>query len=149
MRADNGQETAAQREPQAEAPPAEAPRAAAPRAEVAVTLRTHHTETGVAVCTIVGDLDFDTLASVEEELTGLVEERTPPRPSALVVDLAQVGFCDSSGLNLLLRTRAAAVAAGMDLRLAAVAPAVRRVLELTGADTVFSLYDSVTDAIAA
>ncbi|MER7519266.1 STAS domain-containing protein [Streptomyces sp. NPDC126499] len=140
MRADNGQDTATQG-----ASGAQAPRDAAPRAETAVTLRTHHTETGAAVCTIVGDLDFDTLAAVQEGLTDLVDERPP----ALVVDLAQVGFCDSSGLNLLLRTRAAAVAAGTELRLAGVAPAVMRVLELTGADTVFSLYDSVADALAA
>ncbi|MER7621825.1 STAS domain-containing protein [Streptomyces sp. NPDC126503] len=140
MRADNGQETAAQGAPGPEASPAEVP-----RAEAAVSLRTHRTETGVAVVTIAGDLDFDTLAAVQEGLTGLAEERPP----ALVVDLAQVGFCDSSGLNLLLRTRAAAVAAGSELRLAGVTPGVMRVLELTGADTVFSLYGSVADALEA
>ncbi|MET9949963.1 STAS domain-containing protein [Streptomyces sp. NPDC006339] len=133
MRADNGQESTAQH---------------APEAKAAVTLRTHHTETGVAVCTIVGDLDFDTRESVQGELAALVEEGTSPRPPALVVDLSQVGFCDSSGLNMLLRTRAAAEAVGTELRLAGVAPAVMRVLELTGADTVFSLYDSVEDALA-
>ncbi|MFD7629519.1 STAS domain-containing protein [Streptomyces sp. NPDC059851] len=113
--------------------------------EAPLTVQVRRTEAREAVCRIAGDLDIETLAPAEESLTGLIGQG----PLVLVVDLERVGFCDSSGLNLLLKTRAAALAAGIELRLAAVAPTVMRVLELTGALAVFSLYDSVDAALAA
>ncbi|KJY25023.1 hypothetical protein ADK60_06785 [Streptomyces sp. XY431] len=98
-----------------------------------------------AVCVLVGDLDIETLPPAEQAL----DEALRTRPRVLVVDLEQVGFCDSSGLNLLLKARMGATAAGAELRLAAASPTVLRLLELTGADTVFALHPSVGDALAA
>ncbi|SOB78943.1 STAS domain-containing protein [Streptomyces sp. 1331.2] len=121
----------------------EAALAAAPRP--GLVLRSRTTETGAAVCALAGDLDIETLASAAEELTELVARR----PSALVIDLREVAFCDSSGLNLLLRTRIAAEKEGLHLRLAAVAPTVLRVLELTGARTVFTIHETVEEALRA
>lgn len=109
-----------------------------------LTVQVHRTPAGGAVCGVAGDLDIETLAPAQELLSDLVGQG----PRVLVVDLERVGFCDSSGLNLLLKTRAAALAAGIDFRLAAVAPAVMRVLELTGAQAVFSVHASVDDALA-
>ncbi|MEU3574778.1 STAS domain-containing protein [Kitasatospora sp. NPDC036755] len=113
-----------------------------PGADAAVETRT--TADGSVVCALTGDLDIETLAPVADALTALVARRPP----VIVVDLRQVGFCDSSGLNLLLRVRMEAGRAGLELRLAAVAPTVMRVLELTGARTVFSLHESVESALA-
>ncbi|MFJ6940167.1 STAS domain-containing protein [Streptomyces sp. NPDC101132] len=104
-----------------------------------------HTEAGAALCAVAGDLDIEMMEPAEQALAALVGERPP----LLVVDLEGVGFCDSSGLNLLLRTRAAAANAGIAFRLAAVPPAVMRVLELTGAQSVFSLHTTVEEAVAA
>ncbi|MFC5664337.1 STAS domain-containing protein [Kitasatospora misakiensis] len=100
-------------------------------------------EGGVYVCSLTGDLDGDTLPPAARALGDLLDRR----PAALVVDLAGVGFCDSSGLNLLLRTRLAAGKAGTALHLAAAPPGVMRVLELTGAQSVFSLHPSVEAAL--
>ncbi|MEU8921928.1 STAS domain-containing protein [Kitasatospora sp. NPDC048545] len=122
---------------------ATAPAATAPRADLAV--RTRPGAGGAAVCVLEGDLDIETLAPAADALTALVAQR----PRALVIDLAQVGFCDSSGLNLLLRTRLAAGEEAVALYLAAVSPTVMRVLELTGAQAVFSLHTSVEAALAA
>ncbi|MEU8510979.1 STAS domain-containing protein [Kitasatospora sp. NPDC048722] len=116
--------------------------AAAPRPGLEV--RSRVTETGAVVCALAGDLDVETLAPASGALAELVARR----PTAVVVDLRDIAFCDSSGLNLLLRTRLAAEREGLDLRLAAVAPTVMRVLELTGARTVFSVHDSVEAALA-
>ncbi|MFB7477111.1 STAS domain-containing protein [Kitasatospora sp. NPDC056184] len=99
---------------------------------------------GAAVCVLAGDLDVETLAPAAEALAGLVAQR----PTAVVIDLRAVGFCDSSGLNVLLRTRLAAERAGLELRLAAVPPTVMRVLDLTGARTVFAIHESVGAALA-
>lgn len=117
--------------------------AAEPRTEPAV--RTRPGAGGALVCALEGDLDIETLAPAADALTALVAQR----PRALVIDLAQVGFCDSSGLNLLLKTRLAAAEEGVALHLAAVSPTVMRVLELTGAQAVFSLHPSVEAALTA
>ncbi|WP_051711659.1 STAS domain-containing protein [Streptomyces sp. NRRL S-350] len=117
--------------------------ASPPRAELAVRART--AASGAVVCVLVGDLDIETLAPAADALTTLLAQR----PSAMVIDLEGVDFCDSSGLNLLLRTRLAAGEQGVALHLAAVSPTVMRVLELTGAQAVFSLHRSVEAALAA
>ncbi len=98
---------------------------------------------GAVVCSLAGDLDIETLAPAADMLDTLVAQR----PGALVIDLHGVGFCDSSGLNVLLRTRLAAERGGVGLRLAAVPPTVMRVLDLTGAKTVFTIHDSVDSAL--
>ncbi|MFF7586343.1 STAS domain-containing protein [Kitasatospora purpeofusca] len=123
--------------------PAAAPREAAVAATA--TARPQPVDDRAAVCVLVGDLDIETLPPAEQAL----DEALRTRPQVLVVDLEQVGFCDSSGLNLLLKARLSATAAGAELRLAAASPTVLRLLELTGADTVFALHPSVGDALAA
>ncbi|MFJ8623517.1 STAS domain-containing protein [Kitasatospora sp. NPDC093550] len=114
-----------------------------PRAGQAVEVRPG--AGGAEVCVLAGDLDIENLAPAARALTALVARR----PRAVVVDLSGVGFCDSSGLNLLLKTRLAAEEEGVALHLAAVPPTVMRVLELTGAHAVFSLHASVESALRA
>ncbi|MER6400997.1 MULTISPECIES: STAS domain-containing protein [unclassified Kitasatospora] len=117
--------------------------AAASTLPPALTVDIRRADAEAAVCAVAGDLDIDSLLPAERALTSLVDEGTP----LVVVDLEGVGFCDSSGLNLLLKTRLAASAAGVEFRLAAVATPVARVLELTGAGAVFSIHDSVGAAL--
>ncbi|WP_133914327.1 STAS domain-containing protein [Streptomyces sp. NBC_00582] len=62
--------------------------------------------------------------------------------SAVVVDAADVTFADSTVLNTLLTVNRTT-----DLRLARPAPPLRRVLELTGADTVLDIRSTVEDAV--
>ncbi|MFE7491723.1 STAS domain-containing protein [Kitasatospora sp. NPDC057541] len=116
--------------------------ASQPRPELVV--RTRSGPDGAAVCVLAGDLDVETLAPAAETLADLVAQR----PRVLVLDLRGVGFCDSSGLNVLLRTRLGAERAGLELRLAAVPATVMRVLDLTGARTVFAIHDTVDAALA-
>jgi anti-sigma B factor antagonist len=118
---------------------------AEPAPAVGLTAEIRRSAPGAAVCVLVGDLDVESLATAEQALARLTAQQQP----VLVVDLGQVGFCDSSGLNLLLRTRLAAAAAGTAFRLSAATPTVLRVLELTGTDAVFSLHPSTRDALAA
>ncbi|MEV7416225.1 STAS domain-containing protein [Streptomyces sp. NPDC089919] len=109
-----------------------------------VSVEVRRTDTGAAVCALAGDLDIETMEPAELALAALLGERPP----VLVVALQGVGFCDSSGLNLLLRTRTSAAAAGTAFRLAEVPPTVMRVLELTGARSVFALHATVEEALA-
>ncbi|RPE37067.1 STAS domain-containing protein [Kitasatospora cineracea] len=98
---------------------------------------------GVVVCRITGDLDIESLAPVKKALTEVLRGNR-----LVVVDLAQVAFCDSSGLNMLLTARADALATGAVLRLAAVSPPVERLLEITGAAAAFDVRPTVQAAIA-
>ena len=98
---------------------------------------------GSVVCRIVGDLDLDTVGAARAALDRALASRAP----VLVVDLSGVGFCDSSGLNLLLQARYDAEAAGVTIRLAALASAVARVFELTGMAAVFSIHTSAEEAV--
>ncbi|MFJ9773650.1 STAS domain-containing protein [Kitasatospora sp. NPDC101157] len=117
----------------------------APTAATGLTVQVWRTAEGAAVCGLRGDLDLETLPEARTALEGA----TVSRPTLLVADLEQVGFCDSSGLNLLLRTRLNATTAGIPFRLAAPSHAIMRLLDITGANSVFSLHTSVDEALSA
>ncbi|MGW2256135.1 STAS domain-containing protein [Kitasatospora sp. NPDC001660] len=95
------------------------------------------------VCRLEGEIDQDQRPRLENALARIIRDR-PPR---LVVDLAGVDFCDSTGLNILLQTRQDAALAGTSLVLAALSPQIRRLLEITGTDDVFTIRDSVHAAL--
>ncbi|MFE9427403.1 STAS domain-containing protein [Kitasatospora sp. NPDC006697] len=102
-----------------------------------LVVRVRREDGEVAVCGLAGELDLETKAPAAAAIDELIAER----PAVLVVDIAGVTFCDSSGLNLLLRARTAAAGEGIDFRLAHPSPAVARVLQITGTDTVFTVLD--------
>ncbi|MGW4566937.1 STAS domain-containing protein [Streptomyces sp. NPDC004561] len=68
----------------------------------------------------------------------------PPR---VVVDMRQVTFMDSSGINVLLTAHRDLTEAGGRLRLASVPDSVMRTLEIVGVDTVIPCHPSLRDAL--
>ncbi|WP_255369498.1 STAS domain-containing protein [Kitasatospora sp. MBT63] len=60
-----------------------------------------------------------------------------PVPPILVIDLGAVTFCDSAGLNVLLRGRIEAERLGAAVHLARPTANVARLLQLTGTDQLF------------
>lgn len=101
--------------------------------------------TEVVVCAITGDLDLDGLGAVRPQL----EQALRSGANRLVIDLTGLGFCDSSGLNLLLGVRLDAEKAGLAVRLAAPTQQLLRLLEITGADSVFTIDATVDAALSA
>ncbi|MFE9537354.1 STAS domain-containing protein [Streptomyces sp. NPDC006691] len=68
-------------------------------------------------------------------------DATPLLPGRrLLLDLAGLDFCDSSGISALIAARHHAQAAGADVALAAVPANTLRVLRIVGLDRVFTLY---------
>ncbi len=96
-----------------------------------------------AVVTVVGELDHHTADLLREPL----EECLAKGFSRLVVDCGRLDFCDSTGLNVLLGARLKAEAAGGGVHLVAMQPVVARVFEITGADAVFTVHDSLASAL--
>ncbi|GAA1191466.1 STAS domain-containing protein [Streptomyces hebeiensis] len=96
------------------------------------------------VVTAAGELDHHTAELLRVPLDEALEQGR----SRLVIDCSQLEFCDSTGLNVLLGARLKADAAGGGVHLAGMLPVVARVFEITGADAVFTVHDSVEDALA-
>lgn len=97
-----------------------------------------------AVFTPAGELDHHTADLLAGPLDAAVDAGT----TRLVIDCSQLLFCDSTGLNVLLSARLRAESAGGSVHLAAMRPAVSRVFEITGAQAVFSMHDSLDQALA-
>ena len=76
----------------------------------------------------VGELDVATVGDVRERIAEVVESGF----RHLVIDLRPTTFIDSSGLNLLLQTAAAASVDGWELAIVEGPPAVRRAVDITG-----------------
>ncbi|GGV81807.1 hypothetical protein GCM10010512_45040 [Streptomyces thermoviolaceus subsp. thermoviolaceus] len=96
-----------------------------------------------AVVTPAGELDHHTADLLRVPL----EECLAKGRSRLVVDCSRLEFCDSTGLNVLLGARLKAEAAGGGVHLAAMRPVVARVFEITGAEAVFGVYDTLEAAL--
>ncbi|MBE1501786.1 anti-anti-sigma factor [Amycolatopsis lexingtonensis] len=105
---------------------------------------TRTTGTGPVV-TIGGELDVATSPRLRAEIDAAPLERG----QLLVVDLAEVTFCDSSGISALIAARNVAEAAGAALALVAVPARLSRTFGLIGLGTFFPTFPSAEAAITA
>ncbi|MGW6058543.1 STAS domain-containing protein [Streptomyces sp. NPDC055189] len=101
-------------------------------------------ESPSVVVTPAGELDHHTADLLREPLEACLDDGF----SRLVVDCARLEFMDSTGLNVLLGARLKAEAAGGGVHLAAMQPVVARVFEITGADAVFTVHETLEAALA-
>ncbi|WP_411108990.1 STAS domain-containing protein [Streptomyces sp. c-19] len=121
-----------------------APRETDPEvADPLVVLVRPGTPAGTVVLLLQGELDYGTAAPLRDALEGNTGA------DRVVVDCAGLRFCDSTGLNLLLRARQRMLEHGGRLDLAGLRPSVDRMLEITGARTVFRVYGDAAEALAA
>lgn len=95
-----------------------------------------------AVVTVEGELDVATAPRLRAGVAALA--LGPGQ--LLVVDLAGVTFCDSSGISALIAARNVAEAAGADVALAAVPARLSRTFGLIGLADFFPAYPSAEDA---
>ncbi|MFF0741065.1 STAS domain-containing protein [Streptomyces sp. NPDC004111] len=90
-----------------------------------------------------GELDHHTAELLREPL----EQALDQGRTRLVIDCSLLEFCDSTGLNVLLGARLKAEAAGGSVHLVGMQPVVARVFEITGAEAVFTVHDSLESAL--
>jgi anti-anti-sigma factor len=67
----------------------------------------------------------------------------------LVIDMSGTAFCDSTGLNVLVRAHKRLEEGGGQLRLVAREPTLLRIFKVTGMETMFAMFGSLQDALAA
>lgn len=96
-----------------------------------------------AVVTPSGELDHHTADLLSDRLDRCLEAGV----FRLVVDCAGLQFCDSTGLNVLLGARLKAEAGGGGVHLVGMRPAVARVFEITGAEAVFTVHETLDQAL--
>lgn len=92
-----------------------------------------------AVVVLAGELDHDGPEPLREAL----EQSLAQGVERIVVDCGRLAFCDSTGLNILLRGRLEAREAGTALELAALRPVVARMFDITGATALFTVHAQV------
>ncbi|MBM7167584.1 STAS domain-containing protein [Streptomyces sp. G44] len=96
------------------------------------------------VLEITGDLDHHTAPELRKAVDGL----TIAAGQLLVLDMAALDFCDSSGISALLSARSRAIDHGGDVALAAVPANTARILGLVGLDQVFASHPDAATATA-
>jgi anti-sigma B factor antagonist len=94
-----------------------------------------------AVVSVAGDLDLLGATKLHRPLMDALE-----RP-AVVLDMSNCRFCDSSGLRTVLEAVRRADAAGTSFRVAGVGTSVVRVFELAGLLTELTLFPDVETAL--
>ncbi|WP_042377288.1 STAS domain-containing protein [Streptacidiphilus melanogenes] len=99
---------------------------------------------GAGVVSVAGELDHDTAPSLAQAIGSLADAGVV----CIVVDCPQLRFCDSTGLNVLLKARLRTTEDGGRFLLVAPAPQLRRLLELTGAEGVFETHADLETALA-
>ena len=95
-----------------------------------------------AVIALPAEIDMANADQVGQQLGS-------PGVRAVIADMTATRFCDSSGINMLVRVHQQAAANGTELRLVVASPAVLRVLTLLGLDDLLAVYPSLSQALAA
>ncbi|MDG9709573.1 STAS domain-containing protein [Streptomyces sp. DH10] len=98
---------------------------------------------GIRVLTLAGEIDHHTGDQLRQALD--VADAARPR---IVVDMQQVTFMDSTGINILIAAHQAVTAAGGWLRLAGPADSVLRTLQLVGVDALLDCHPTLREALS-
>ena len=97
------------------------------------------------VLPLTGDVDLASAPALRQQLSDLTEES----PAFLVVDLSGLEFIDSTGLGVLVGGLKRVRAHDGWIDLVCTQGRILRIFRITGLNKVFSIHDSVADAVTA
>ncbi|MFF1724334.1 STAS domain-containing protein [Streptomyces sviceus] len=98
---------------------------------------------GIRILTLAGEIDNDTCETLRQAL----DIPTAPPPH-LVIDMRQVTFMDSTGINLLITAHQSATDAGGWIRLATPTSPVMRIIQIVGIDTLIDCHPTLREALS-
>ena len=101
-------------------------------------------EGGRCIVSLMGEVDLEQSPKARQVLLDAVGRGLP-----LLVDLESVTYMDSSGIASLVESFQRAKKKGVEFSLVCVNPAVLRVLNLARLDKVFTIHDTVEQALNA
>ncbi|MEZ5092872.1 STAS domain-containing protein [Nocardioides sp.] len=100
---------------------------------------------GQALVALTGEIDLAVVPDLVTEFEYAIAQLSPH----VVVDLNLVEFIDSSGLGALVRARRMAQERGGDVVLVGAVEQVREVLALTNLGELFTVFETVAEAVDA
>ncbi|MFF7446578.1 MULTISPECIES: anti-sigma factor antagonist [unclassified Streptomyces] len=98
----------------------------------------------VALITVQGYLDVDTATDFQHHLANQLHHGR----RHFLLDLSDVPFMDSSGMNIILRLYQETRGPGGSVHIISPTPAVRRILDLTGVSITVPVSESTEQALA-
>ncbi|MDO9540338.1 MAG: STAS domain-containing protein [Methanocalculus sp.] len=101
-------------------------------------------EDDVPVIGLVGRLDAESSSLLETALNQALSDSA----SVIILDATGLLYTSSSGLRVMLAVQKQLKQRGGELRIAAPKPDIRKVLSIAGFLTVFSIRDSVEEALS-
>lgn len=107
---------------------------------------TEETRSGVTVLKPVGRIDSATSGAFEARLVEAVVGRGK---ASVVVDMTALTYISSAGLRALLVAAKKAKPAGSRVVLAAMAPTIREVFDMSGFSTLFEIHPGPDAAVSA
>ncbi|SDE29052.1 stage II sporulation protein AA (anti-sigma F factor antagonist) [Streptomyces sp. LaPpAH-199] len=100
---------------------------------------------GMTVLRFRGDLDFEDASSLAEAIQGALAEN----PRVLAIDVSAITFADSSMLRTLVETQQHIEdKSGTMVLVGPITPPMRRLLEITATDELFTLVENMSQAMA-
>jgi anti-anti-sigma factor len=95
-------------------------------------IRRAQTPAGDVHLTVAGEIDLATAPDLENALAAAMTEAAAASGAELTVDLSDVGFIDSTGVSVLVRSAQKAEQSGTSVRVLGAQGVVARVLRVTG-----------------
>lgn len=95
---------------------------------------------GAAVVEAFGELDFTSINQLRDALLPLLEQ------GVVVLDAAEITFCDSVGLQVILEAQHVARRNGAVFRLAAPSMQLTRVMDMAGASRAVEIFPDTESA---
>lgn len=105
---------------------------------------TEQTKNDVVIFVIEGRIDSE--GAVDLDLA--LQEAVSSEKYKLILDMTNVRYINSAGLRTLADVLTRTQENSGDLKLVALTPKVRRVLQIVGFDNFFSIYDELDAAVA-
>ncbi len=85
---------------------------------------------------IFGEIDHHNAKYARERIDKLIDEE---QPTAFCLDLSGVGFCDSSGLGLVMGRMRKCLSVGCTITILNPSPAAMKILEIAGMDKILKI----------
>ncbi|MFC8596508.1 STAS domain-containing protein [Streptomyces atroolivaceus] len=108
-----------------------------------LVLTVRHPADSIAVLAAAGEIDVDSAPALRTRALELIRQGSPH----LVLDLASVEFCDSSGLNAMISLLRFAKDRYGSLSLAAPQPHLTRLLDVTGVGALIPVLPTADEAV--
>lgn len=96
------------------------------------------------VLELAGEIDMSTAGQLREALRDL----TLHHAQQLIIDMAGLDFCDSTGISVLVAARTHALVADASIALTCVPSHLVQALRVVGLDQIFPIHATTSEAIA-